>query len=43
MPRRARLINEKQVYHVMLRGNNRENIFIDVGEEKEIDETNNDC
>lgn len=29
MPRHARILGEKQVYHIMLRGNNRENIFID--------------
>ena len=29
MPRQARILNEKHVYHIMLRGNNREKIFID--------------
>ena len=29
MPRYARLKSQTQVYHIMLRGNNREKIFVD--------------
>jgi putative transposase len=29
MPRYARIKSQTQVYHIMLRGNNREKIFID--------------
>jgi len=29
MPRHARVLNDKQIYHIMLRGNNKEKIFID--------------
>ena len=36
MPRYARILNEKQVYHVMLRGNNREKIFIDEDDKARI-------
>ena len=39
MPRQARILNEKNVYHVMLRGNNREKIFIDNEDKQRIIET----
>jgi putative transposase len=39
MPRYAREKCEKQVYHVMLRGNNRENIFIDEEDKSRIIDT----
>ena len=39
MPRYARILNEKQVYHIMLRGNNREKIFIDDEDKSRIVET----
>jgi REP element-mobilizing transposase RayT len=29
VPRHARILNEKQVYHVMVRGNNKEKVFVD--------------
>lgn len=36
MPRHARVLSRKQVYHVMLRGNDRQNIFIDDEDKKRI-------
>ena len=39
MPRYARILNEKRVYHVILRGNNREKIFIDEEDEFRIVDT----
>jgi|LSQX01.2.fsa_nt_gb REP element-mobilizing transposase RayT len=39
MPRHARILNEKNVYHVMLRGNNRGKIFIDNEDKQRIIET----
>jgi REP element-mobilizing transposase RayT len=39
MPRSARKKSEKQVYHIMLRGNNKENIFIDEGDKLRIIDT----
>ncbi|MHB8157253.1 MAG: transposase [Desulfocucumaceae bacterium] len=36
MPRHARVFSQKQVYHVMLRGNDRQNIFIDDEDKKRI-------
>lgn len=39
MPRYARVRSEKQVYHIMLRGNNREKIFIDEEDKTRIIDT----
>ena len=39
MPRYARTLTDKQVYHVMLRGNNREKIFIDEEDKGRIIDT----
>lgn len=36
MPRTARILNEKKVYHIMLRGNNKEKIFKDNEDKEEI-------
>ena len=39
MPRHARSLSDKQVYHIMLRGNNREKIFIDEEDKSRILDT----
>lgn len=39
MPRYARILSNSQVYHVMLRGNNREDIFIDDDDKTRIIDT----
>ena len=39
MPRYARIKSEKQVYHIMLRGNNRETIFIDAEDKSKVIDT----
>jgi putative transposase len=39
MPRYAREKSEKQVYHIMMRGNNREKIFADEEDKSRIIDT----
>jgi len=39
IPRRARILSESQIYHVMLRGNNKEAIFIDDHDKNRIIDT----
>ncbi len=39
MSRYARVKSEKQIYHIMLRGNNREKIFIDEEDKTRIIDT----
>ncbi|MFZ5754015.1 MAG: transposase [Bacillota bacterium] len=39
MPRYARMWSDSRIYHVMLRGNNRENIFIDDADKNRIIDT----
>lgn len=36
MPRYARIKSQTQIYHIMLRGNNRENLFIDEEDKRKI-------
>ena len=42
MPRYACVKSEKQIYHIMLRGNNREKIFIDEEDKTRIIDTMGD-
>ena len=42
MPRYARVKSEKQIHHIMLRGNNREKIFIDEEDKTRIIDTMGD-